>query len=61
MKNNMDLMQMANIVANEAEIFHCTIEDAWEGINKNITEQFDFEEVKSLIENFTLQSNYKKS
>jgi hypothetical protein len=49
MKHKIDLNQMANIVANEAEIFHCTIEEAWDGINKNVTEKFNFEEVKSLI------------
>ncbi|MBZ9622928.1 hypothetical protein G9F71_008680 [Clostridium sp. FP2] len=52
MKNKINITQMANIVANEAGLLHCTIENAWNGINKNITEHFDFEEVKSLIENF---------
>jgi len=51
MKDKIDITQIANIVANEVDIFHCTIKDAWNGMNKNITEQFDFEEVKSLIVN----------
>jgi hypothetical protein len=54
MKDKISIIQMANILSNEAEIFHCTLEDAWNGINKNITEQFDFEEVKSLIVKLSL-------
>lgn len=56
MKDKIDLTQMANIVANESEIFHCSIEEAWKIISKDITNQFDFEEVKSLIVKLSSQT-----
>lgn len=52
MARKIEIIQMANIVANESELLHCTIEEAGDSINKNITEQFNFEEVKSLIIKF---------
>lgn len=50
MKKEIHLTQMANIVASEVELLHCTIEEAWNGMNSNITDQFNFEEVKALIQ-----------
>jgi hypothetical protein len=49
MKNKMSLEQISTILANEADLLHCTLEEAWEGISTEITSQFNFEDVKSFI------------
>ena len=34
---NLKLSEIANILANEASLLHCTLEEAWNGISKDIT------------------------
>jgi len=56
--NNLKLMKMASTLANEASLLHCTLEKAWKGINQTITNQFEFEEVKSYIIKNINQCNF---
>ena len=47
--NNLKLSEIAGILANEISLLHCTLEEAWNSISKNITNQFKFKEVESYI------------
>jgi len=47
--NNLKLSEVAGILANEASLLHYTLEEAWNGISKDITNQFKFKEVESYI------------
>lgn len=47
--DKIDLNRMANILASEAEMLHCTLTEAWNGIAKSVTSQFNFKEVESLV------------
>ena len=47
--NNLKLSEVANILANEALLLHCTLKEAWDGIHTSITNQFKFEEVEDYI------------
>ena len=55
----LNINKMANILINEAELLHCTIEEAWEGMASDVTSQFNFKEVKSLIVNLNAQYKNK--
>ena len=42
--------EVATALANEADLFHCTLEKAWEGMSKEFTNKYDFRKIKEFIE-----------
>jgi len=56
--NKLKLSEVANILANEASLLHCTLEKAWNGISKDITNQFKFKKIESYIIENIKQCNF---
>lgn len=41
---------IAAALANEVDLLHCTLEEAWEGMSKKLTNKYNFIKVKEFIE-----------
>ena len=56
--NNLKINEIADILASEASLLNCTLEEAWNGIHPNVTNQFCYKEVESYIFENIEQCNF---